>query len=170
MLLFLVSSFCLGFLPSLHPSLCRTSGLSPTGDRHSPVPPPCPNPLCPRAGLPLGLQSLDQEYGLQGVRKILLCWLSPCWVRDALSQGQEQCWALSRATQGQIPQEVTLGGHRTLSPTLLPSFFSSPDNVWAPPSGTKPPSAGGHCHGHRALHRQMWHTWLRQTWPEAQRS
>lgn len=62
------SSLCLGFLPSLPPQ-----SLQDTGDI----------PLCPRAGIPLELQPLDQ-----GVQGILPGWPSPCWATDALPKGR----------------------------------------------------------------------------------
>lgn len=143
-----------GSCPHSQPSLCRASGWSHTRDGHFPVPPSCPTLLCSRAGLPLGLQSLGQEFGLQGLKNIL-SWLSVCWVSDALSQGQERCWTLSTETQGQTPLKGGTGRAQDSFTHTFALLLLITRQCLCPRSVTKPPSAGGHCHGHRGLHRQM---------------
>lgn len=89
-----------------------------------------------------------------GYRKNILSWLSPCWVSDALSQGQERCWTLSRETQGQTALKGGTGRAQDSFTHTFALLLLITRQCLCPPSVTKPPSAGGHCHGHRGLHRR----------------
>lgn len=131
-----LSDWC--FCHRSHLSLYRPTGLSHTESRHLPVPPSwTKTTMLTRLDSPLGLQSLHQEYAIQLVKKRVL---SDGWVpagsvmlfpkaRNRVALQVE--WHSAKHCRG-----VVLGGHRPLSPTLLPSFFSSsgqcrcPTRVW----------------------------------------